>query len=229
MVSQVKQLIKHLLGKDLFIKAQKGSIPIEFHGNLYGGWSILSNSINSESVIYSFGIGEDVSFDLSLINKYDCDIFAFDPTPKSITWIEKNVHTEKFNHLPWALSDRDGNMDFFLPANQNHVSASFKQGKHSSDTVFNASCYKLKTIMDKLSHKYIDILKMDIEGSEYHAIRNIADEGLLSSIDQLLVEFHHFMSSFSIEDTKAMIALLKANGYHPRWVSTGGHEVLFSR
>jgi hypothetical protein len=38
--------------------------------------------------IYSCGVGEDISFDMAVMNDYDCEIFAFDPTPKSMDWIK---------------------------------------------------------------------------------------------------------------------------------------------
>jgi len=34
------------------------------------------------AVVYSLGIGEDISFDLALIEKYGARVHAFDPTPK---------------------------------------------------------------------------------------------------------------------------------------------------
>ena len=35
------------------------------------------------------GCGEDISFDLGLIEMFDCDVYGFDPTPKSIDFVNK--------------------------------------------------------------------------------------------------------------------------------------------
>ena len=59
-------------------------------------WWILPNKkdLNSKSVVYSIGIGTDASFDLELINTFNCEIYGFDPTPKSIRWVKKNIDSE---------------------------------------------------------------------------------------------------------------------------------------
>ena len=41
-------------------------------------------NLNEDSVIYSGGVGEDVSFDVLLNAKYNCNIFLIDPTIKAI-------------------------------------------------------------------------------------------------------------------------------------------------
>ena len=54
-------------------------------GTKYGGWSIPKNiELNNNSIIYSGGVGEDISFDLLLSHKYDCNILLIDPTQRSI-------------------------------------------------------------------------------------------------------------------------------------------------
>mgnify|MGYP001380326887 FL=1 len=54
-------------------------------GTNYGGWYIPKNiNLNKNSIVYSGGVGEDMSFDLLLNDKYGCKMFLIDPTfPKS--------------------------------------------------------------------------------------------------------------------------------------------------
>ncbi len=46
-------------------------VPLEFHGSDYGGWAIAADSLSADSVVLSFGIGEDVTFDEAIIGKRD--------------------------------------------------------------------------------------------------------------------------------------------------------------
>jgi hypothetical protein len=55
---------------------------MRWFGTKYGGFYVYPDRLCQESIIYSFGVGEDVSFDLELIEKYNCHVFAFDPTQK---------------------------------------------------------------------------------------------------------------------------------------------------
>ena len=68
-----------------FIKTQK---KVDHLGTYYGGYDIYdSNSIN---IVLSCGLGEDASFDVELINKYNCKVIIVDPTPRAITHLSKS-------------------------------------------------------------------------------------------------------------------------------------------
>lgn len=93
-----------------------------------------------------------------------------------------------------------------------------------------APCRSLGSVMRELGHERVDVLKMDIEGAEYGVVRALCeDSGLLGQIGIILVEFHHWMSSFTLEDTRQAIRSLERSGFVIGWVSERGHEVLFVR
>ena len=53
-------------------------------GTNYGGWTIPKNmNLHEDSIIYSGGVGEDISFDIKLQTKYGCNIILIDPTEKA--------------------------------------------------------------------------------------------------------------------------------------------------
>ena len=54
-------------------------------GTNYGGWSIPKNiKLNKDSIVYSGGVGEYISFDIKLQSKYNSNIFLIDPTIKAV-------------------------------------------------------------------------------------------------------------------------------------------------
>ena len=55
-------------------------------GTKYGGFYYPRNLnfLNSDSIIYCVGVGEDISHDLSIANKLSSDLYLFDPTPRAI-------------------------------------------------------------------------------------------------------------------------------------------------
>lgn len=97
---------------------------VKFFGTEYGGFSLITTNMSSESIVYSFGIGEDTSFDTELINAFGCRVIGFDPTPKSLKWLEKQALPEKYSYQAVGLADYDGTMTFALPYNQEYVSIS---------------------------------------------------------------------------------------------------------
>lgn len=222
----LKLAIKHLLGRDLLI-SPKSSPDLEFFGTRYGGWSVPVGLVHKDSVVYSFGVGEDASWDLGLINSKGCVVHAFDPTPKSLDWAKREVSNPSFIMRPVALSDQDGILTLWLPANPDHVSASCKPSSGHSNIKLEASAKTLSTLMEDLGHKRVDVLKMDIEGAEYPVIRDLIDSGAITRVGVLLVEFHHWMPAFTLADTRTALARLESVGFVPAWVSPSGHEVLF--
>jgi hypothetical protein len=69
---------------------------------------------------------------------------------------------------------------------------------------------RLSTAMKLQGHARIDLLKMDIEGAEYEVIEEIVREKI--PVQQLLVEFHHRLSTLGADKTRKSLALLERYG-----------------
>lgn len=218
--------LKSLVGRDIFL-TNEGNQPTEFHGTSYGGWAILAGSLHAGSKVISVGIGEDASFDLSLIAKYGCTIQAFDPTPKSAEWVRNHVKDERFVFHEQALTDHNGTLRLYLPARADFVSASLKPGSHVSGDYVDVPCLRLNTLLESLNLDSADVLKIDIEGAEYQVIADGLKSGALGSVHQLLIEFHHHMPAFAVAETRFAVESLRGSGWRIGWLSPSHHEVLF--
>ena len=207
-IKRLKLAVKHLLGKDLYLKPDQRTAT-RFYGSPYGGWALPEGVVNAGSIIYSFGIGEDVSFDLALIEATGCRVFGFDPTPKSLRWVEGNVREHKFVIRPWALGASDGELQLWLPKNPEHVSASCRPSEATSHDSFVAECRSLESVMRELDHAKVDVLKMDIEGHECEAV--IGFEPVISNIKSIIIEIHTKMilDSYGEQKLDRMLAALE--------------------
>ncbi len=195
-------------------------------GGQNGGFYVAPEYINSESIVYSFGIGQDISFDTALIQKFNCKVYGFDPTPKSIEWVKEKGDIPRFNFTPIGISNKNGELSFFLPQNEHHVSGSLVDNAVTSwDNAIKVPVKDLKTIVGELGHKCIDVLKMDIEGAEYEVIPDILKLGI--EIKQILIEFHHRLYPNGNQKTRDVIKLLKQYDYHAFATSEILEEVSF--
>lgn len=203
--------IKYLIeGKYLFIRTIH--IQKKWYGNNYGGFYLAENSLKKPSIVYSFGIGEDISFDEEIIKKIGCKIFAYDPTPKSVSWVKENVKSKEFIFTPIGIAKEKGVKKFYLPENKNHVSGSINvlkttRASNSIELEFD----NLTNMMVKNKHKRIDLLKMDIEGAEYEVIDFIKENNI--NISQILVEFHPHLEKEGMKKTKKAVQVLESMGY----------------
>ena len=97
-------------------------IDYAFLGSWYGGWTIPVGALTRTSIVYSFGLGEDVSFDLALIERFGCVVHAFDPTPVAVGWLQTQSLPPQFVHHRVGLAERDGDMQFFAPGDSHSFS-----------------------------------------------------------------------------------------------------------
>jgi FkbM family methyltransferase len=176
-------------------------------------------------VVYSVGTGEDISFDLEVIRKYGCDVFAFDPTPMARAFVEEILPPQQFRFLEIGLAGTDGDAKFFPPTQMGFHSFSIKaEGGSRSGVPITRPVRRLSTIMSDLGHQRVDLLKMDIEGFEYSVLEDILDTKV--EPDCLLIEFHHKYLNMRSETKSTVTALRKAD-YKLFWMSDLGSEYGF--
>ena len=190
-------------------------------------WTINTDAINKDSIVYCFGVGQDISFDLELIKRYGVKVNAFDPSPGSINWITTQATPAGFAFYPYGLGARNGQVEFGFTGKTNKSSATILSDVSDVNDSFTAEIKTLKNIMTELGHSRIDVLKMDIEGAEYEVIENILEEKI--PVQQLLVEFHHRFRNVGIKPTRRAVKLLKKAGYKIFHISANGEELSFIR
>lgn len=197
----------------------------ERFGSDYGGWEVVTKDINANSIVYSFGVGEDASFDLELIKKFGLKVYAFDPTPKSIEWVEKTGLPREFIMNQYGIANFNGEASFDPPSNRSHVSYRIKYQEQETAGSITLPVKKLDTIMKEFNHGNIDILKIDIEGAEYCVIEYLMGTKIRPS--QVLIEFHDRFEGYSLADTLLAIKRLKKMGYNLFYCSSSKEEFGF--
>jgi FkbM family methyltransferase len=190
---------------------------LEFWGNEIGGRWIATDALEADMTIFSFGVGEDISFELECL-KRGYMVFCFDPTPRSIAYINPMVlnkdndpNLKGLYFRPIGISNVEGVERFYYPKNKSFVSCSFV--RKETDEYFEANVYTLKQIIESVGRKP-DIVKLDIEGAEYGVIDSMHN---MNYPKILMVEFHG--------DKEADYANLLSMIYNQ--VFQNGHDYLF--
>lgn len=220
----MRRLVRTLRGHDLMPPVRVKCRKIRL-GNDGANWSICPDDLHEKSVVYSFGVGTDISFDLELIRRFGVTVHAFDPTPRSVAWLRQQSLPGKFVFHEVGLGALDGVAKFSAPENIAHVSFSMARSSLAPSVV--ATVRRLSTIMSELGHSRIDLLKIDIEGAEYDVLADVLSSGI--SIGQLLVEFHHRWPEIDVSKTQDAIHLLNEAGFSLFDVSAAGEEYSFKQ
>jgi FkbM family methyltransferase len=199
-----------LTGRDVYYPVQFGCRK-EHHGTLLEGYFLAPERIRPESIVYSLGVGDDISFDLSIIRKYGVHVHAFDPTPQAIQWIGSQKLPDEFHFYDFGVSDYDGHAQLNPHENPRDVSHTILEKPETAHNGVNVKVHSLGTIMNMLGHKRIDILKMDIEGAEYGVIQELVSSDI--EVKQILLEFHHRFRNVGTIKTREAIDALNKRGF----------------
>jgi FkbM family methyltransferase len=186
-------------------------------GSDYGGHAVPRTVVGRDSIVYSAGVGNDITFDLALIEHFGCTVHAFDPTPSAARHVERAASEEsRFRFHPWAIWSSDTELQLYAPdySDSNYSAINL----HRKTEFFTASARSLFSVMAELKHERLDLLKLDIEGAEYEVISSMIADRI--PVTALCVEFH---KNPSIKDMKLSIVALRAAGFVP--VHVDGFDV----
>ena len=74
--------------------APSSRLGLQKIGSDYGGWIVPTAAVSGDWICYSGGVGEDISFDMGLIERFGCNVYAFDPTPRAIRYVRDRAREE---------------------------------------------------------------------------------------------------------------------------------------
>ncbi len=194
-------------------------------GSDYGAFGVARDFLKDEMKVLSFGVGKDVSFDQELINKYRARVHAFDPTPKVIEWIkEMKLETEAFVFHPIGLAKVSGKALFYLPIDDNYISGSMISYEDVQEKPLEVEMSDFEHILEMIGWYDIDLLKMDIEGSEFDVLPDImrVSRDRNVNIRQICLEWHSRFFRHGKKKIKKMYKLLKEHGYVLIYISEDG-------
>jgi FkbM family methyltransferase len=224
LLPRLKRVTRVALGDETWIPRQIRCATATY-GSGYGAWRVCPDGLTADSVVYSFGVGEDASFDLDLIDRFGLQLFAFDPTPRSIEWVARQQLPGTFHFSPYGIAGHDGRVTFYPPRDASHVSHTIVADQGAAEKSIVVSVHRLETIAQMHGHDTIDVLKLDVEGAEYDVIDDLPNARV--RVRQLLVEFHHQLDGIGAARTKRAVQTLNEIGFRIFAVSASGEEYSF--
>ncbi len=191
------------------------------------GWPVIPGLINSDSIVYGFGVGANVDWDLAMINQFGVHVHAFDPTPESMKWVAQQQLPSQFHFHDYGIAAFDGVINFYPPKKPGRINYSQDKRKfnHSDQPLVPGQVCRLSTILQRLGHSRIDVLKIDVEGTEFDCLPEILNSGI--EIQQLLIELHYHFPSRSFSEGAQLLKQIQAAGFQCFDISPRALEFAF--
>jgi FkbM family methyltransferase len=160
-------------------------VNIERYFNYY----LNTKKIPKKPITYGFGIGGQIKFEEIISDKFDSNVYCYDPTPAAKDFIINYKGSKKIKLFPYGIWSKDQKIKFYFFDGQSNKGASITNyfETNKNDYSEKLQCYTLKTLMNKNNHKFIDILKLDIEGAAFDVLENILQDKIYPT--QIVTEF----------------------------------------
>ncbi|GJP32808.1 hypothetical protein CLOM_g17412 [Closterium sp. NIES-68] len=204
----------------------------------YGAWTLCTNHVRPGGIVYSFGIGGDVSFDNEMLNRGH-KVFGFDPTvtPEDVSSLFQSNHDRDqpstFQFCQVGIGPVNGVITFFRPKNpriKSMTAVSHEQlsGRYERQGM-PAPVLRLPTFMCTNGHGFIDVLKVDVEGVEFDICDDWLRMGTPLPVGQVLLEFHDRLLRDGKVRKRACYEAMAREGFTEVYVSRNKEEVTFAR
>jgi FkbM family methyltransferase len=218
----------------LFLKRLAGREPWlapDFRASLdrYGDWALQASRLRPGDVVYAVGVGKDLSVETELVRRHGVTVHAFDPSPESVRWVSGQSLPAGLVFHPLGIAGEDGRLTLrarVAESGRAPVMYSAVDPTRTGPSV-DVECLTLASASRRLGHAGIALLKLDVEGAEYDALRRMLADGLRPG--QLLVEFHHRFPGLGKGATERAVAALRAAGYRLAFIADTGREFTFLR
>lgn len=96
---RAKLALKRLVGQELNLKPELHVACVND-----GGWQYDATKLDENSIVYSFGVGDNIDFDLALILRTHARLHAFDPTPTALSTCDDGALPPEFQFHAWAVA-----------------------------------------------------------------------------------------------------------------------------
>ncbi|HMN97354.1 MAG TPA: FkbM family methyltransferase [Phycisphaerales bacterium] len=171
-------------------------------------WPLPGGAIRSGDIVYSGGVGEDLLLERAVADRFEANVWAFDPTPRSIAYVERTGFVgPRRGFLPVGLWNADTTLRFHAPTDPGHVSHSV-MSELGGATHFDAPCRSIPSVMRELGHDRIDVLKLNIEGAEHVVLEAMLEAGIQPRV--LLISWE---GDRALAKARAWTARLRGLGY----------------
>jgi FkbM family methyltransferase len=148
--------------------------------------------LTPQSIVLDVG-GYEGGWAHEIDSRYGCTIHVFEPVPEFAENIRQrfagrpNIHIHVF-----GLSDRTSNATIFLDKD----STSVHKSRGTPIPILLRNPAEVLAELN-LANRDIDLIKINIEGSEYELLPHLVDTGLISRLRDIQVQFHDFVPNAS--------------------------------
>lgn len=138
-------------------------------------------------------------------------IIGFEPDEQTFKILNRNIIENSLTHIDIhniALMAEEGPVTFYTDTDTpGSLSMSTRKDRMAKNG-YNV----MADVLSRYINREVDLLKLDIEGVEFEVLREVNNAGKLCMIKQMIIEYHHHISSGE-DNLSGFLTLLESNGF----------------
>lgn len=145
-------------------------------------------NLKSDSIFFDVG-GFEGSYTENIIKEYECNSYIFEPHPVYFEYLKNKFLTfEKIKLFNYGLGGK--NRIVYLTDESAGSKVSEKKTKYKVEIK------DIVEVLRELNIKKIDLLKLNIEGSEYELLERLIESGEINKISKMKIQFHENIDNY---------------------------------
>jgi len=155
----------------------------------------INYHLKKNSIVFDLG-GYKGIWSETILKKYHCNIYIFEPVKEYVEKIEVRFRGSKnVKVFPYGLSGKKRNI--YLRMSDNETSEFGKSGE-----LVKSKVVSIKQFMKDYEIKQVDLIKINIEGGEYELLEYLLEAGLIKRFKNIQVQFHTFVPNAELRASK---------------------------
>jgi FkbM family methyltransferase len=150
---------------------------------------LLNHNINEESIFFELG-GFDGTYSSQILEKYSPISYIFEPSKKYYNLLKNNLKGEKIVIINKGLSDFEGDTYLVNTGDESFITSEHHKESQKIEVI------KISEYISANNIPKIDLLNMNVEGSEYEILEDLISSGKINDIYHLQIQFHKNRKNF---------------------------------
>jgi FkbM family methyltransferase len=160
--------------------------------------------LHQNSIVFDLG-GYKGQFAADICERYGCQVFVFEPFGDFYRHLKSRfAQNPRIRAFPFALGRRDEKQRLFYRDDGTSVFG-------ETDTFEQIEVKSFDSFMAENRIECIDLIKINIEGSEYDFLESVVEKGLQTRLTNIQVQFHKDIPDSHRRMTQIKEALLKTH------------------
>lgn len=138
-------------------------------------------------------------------------VYCFEPNKKAISHLKESLKNDSNTAIvEKAVYKENTSLQFYIDDSNSLISSLIPESGHTPS--YNVDAITLEEAIRESGESHIDLVKIDVEGSEFGIIESLTQE-TANKIDSFLIEYHDFYFQEGMQKVYDLIGKLENLGY----------------